>query len=185
MAIPIAIAIDTIQVGFAIINDMKNETSRRTVETVARVGGGWFGGFGGGTSGAFIGSLILPGMGTLVGALVGAIAGGITLAVTADNVVNKIGDAYSYDIIDRKCSMCKKNFRIRKYQGEKEKAICDECNQPDDADEDGSDDEDAKQLQEKTQEDQTLATNECPADKEDGWMNAKLTWNRTDSKKCD
>lgn len=45
MAIPIIIAIDLYKVGNAAIEDTKNGTSRKTVETSAQIGSGWVGAY--------------------------------------------------------------------------------------------------------------------------------------------
>ncbi len=47
VAVPVAIAIDTVQTGIAIYEDIQQGTTRNTVETAATVAGGWAGGYGG------------------------------------------------------------------------------------------------------------------------------------------
>lgn len=74
-----------------------------------------------------VGTAILPGMGTIIGALIGAVGGGVAMAVTADSMVNKIGDAYSYNMTKAECVNCEKKYDVRKYKGEEEKKKCNDC----------------------------------------------------------
>lgn len=108
--------------------DVKNDSSRNTVETLASIGGGWGGGYGGALGGAAIGSAIFPGIGTIVGGIIGGISGGIGGSVAATKLTETIGDELGYDIIERKCKKCNKTFKIRKYRGEDRTQIyCTDC----------------------------------------------------------
>ena len=41
VAVPVAIAIDTVRVGSALVGDIKNDTTRNTVKTATTVAAGW------------------------------------------------------------------------------------------------------------------------------------------------
>lgn len=114
--------IDTARAGFAIYEDVKNDSSRNTVETVASIAGGWGGGYGGALGGAALGTAIFPGIGTIVGGIIGGIGGGIGGSLLAGEVTEAIGDGLEYDIEVKKCKKCNKKFKIRKYRGQ-------DCNQ--------------------------------------------------------
>lgn len=127
MAVPVAIAVDVAVTGVAVYHDYDNGTSRKTVETVASVAGGWTGGYGGAVGGAPIGTAIFPGIGPIGGGIVGAIGGGIGGSVGASAVVGTVGDALDYDLIEKICETCGKKFKARKYLGEKDLQFCPHC----------------------------------------------------------
>jgi hypothetical protein len=127
VAVPLAIAVDVVVTGVAVKHDIDNGTSRNTVETVASVAGGWGGGYGGAVGGAALGTAICPGIGTIFGGIIGAIGGGIEGSIGASAAVNKIGDAYDYDIVEKNCKKCGRRFKVRKYRGEKSNQICPKC----------------------------------------------------------
>lgn len=141
----IAITIDAIKTVESVQEDLKQQTTRNTVETTADIAAGWVGGLAGiqpvsllepssccfvllgKVVGATIGTAVLPGMGTIVGGLIGSIYGAIQMRMSLGSVVRQVGDAYSYDIIDMNCDVCDKTIRQRKYEGDEEKNICEEC----------------------------------------------------------
>uniref|UniRef100_A0AC34FWN2 Glycine zipper domain-containing protein n=1 Tax=Panagrolaimus sp. ES5 TaxID=591445 RepID=A0AC34FWN2_9BILA len=127
VAVPAAVAVDAILVGHAIYKDVKNGTTRKTVETGVGVAGGWGGGYGGAMAGAVAGSLFCPGPGTLIGAVVGGIAGGIGGNLGAEKLTEVICDKFSYDLEEQKCLGCQKMFKIRLYKGEKNQILCKKC----------------------------------------------------------
>uniref|UniRef100_A0AC34GB55 Uncharacterized protein n=1 Tax=Panagrolaimus sp. ES5 TaxID=591445 RepID=A0AC34GB55_9BILA len=127
VAVPIAIAIDTARVGYAIYKDVDNGTSRNVVETGASVAGGWGGGYVGAAGGAAIGTAIFPCLGTFVGAIVGGIVGGIGGSLGAAKLTQVVGDKLEYNVKKRKCRGCKKTFKARFYKGEKNQWLCKEC----------------------------------------------------------
>jgi hypothetical protein len=127
VAVPLAIAVDVALTGVAVYHDIDNGTSRNTVETVASVAGGWGGGYGGATGGALIGTAICPGVGTIIGGIIGAIGGGVGGSIGASAVAGAIGDACDYDIIKKKCKRCGREFKVRKYRGEKDTRLCPDC----------------------------------------------------------
>jgi hypothetical protein len=45
--LPIAIAIDTVRIGNAVVKDIKEGNPNNTIKTVSSVAGGWGGGYGG------------------------------------------------------------------------------------------------------------------------------------------
>lgn len=119
VAIPIVIAIDVYQLSKSAIEDYDNKTTRKTVETSAKIASGWVGGFTGATTGSAIGTAILPGIGTIVGGVAGALGGAAGFSKYTDAVVVKIADKYNYDVAEKKCDDCNETIIIRKYKGEK------------------------------------------------------------------
>lgn len=68
--------VDKARADFTIDEDVKNDSSRNKVETVASVAGErGVGYYGGALSGAAIGTVLIPGIGTIVGGIMGGIAG--------------------------------------------------------------------------------------------------------------
>lgn len=118
VAIPLAIAIDTVRTGIAVASDIKKGTTRNTVSTVANVAGGWAGGYGGATGGAAIGTAFLPGLGTIIGGILGGLTGGIGGSVYAGVLIDTIGDDCNYDMLEIKCENCGVRFKARVYLGE-------------------------------------------------------------------
>ena len=86
VALPVAIALDTVRFGCAVYNDLnrKDGKPKQTVKTGASIAGGWTGGIAGGMGGVkavtaiggFIGALF-GGAGAIPGAAIGSIVGGI------------------------------------------------------------------------------------------------------------
>lgn len=81
----------------------------------------------GGAGGAAVGTFILPGLGTIVGGLVGSVVGGVGVAASLGSVINQVGDAYNYDVVQTDCDGCHVVLKARKYKGEEPKSTCDGC----------------------------------------------------------
>lgn len=128
MLLPIAIAMDVVQGGIAIAEDIDNGTIRNTVETSASIAGGWGGGFGGAAGGAAVGTAVFPGIGTIVGGLIGGIAGGIGGSIGAQKTVQFFGDKCNLDVEwgKKPCRRCRRRYQYRKYQ-RKDDGFCDQC----------------------------------------------------------
>ena len=126
--LPIAIAVDVYQGGKAIVKDVDRGTTRNSVETGARIAGGWGGGFGGAAGGAAIGTAFLPGIGTIIGGIIGGISGGIGGSVGAEKLTEVISDEFEYDIDEgeKPCRRCRRRYKYRKYV-RKDNGYCDEC----------------------------------------------------------
>jgi len=86
VALPIAIALDTVRLGNAIYQDVKRDDGKpkQTVKTAASVTGGWVGGAAGGLGGSNVGAwaggaigALFGGVGAIPGAAIGSIVGGI------------------------------------------------------------------------------------------------------------
>jgi hypothetical protein len=86
VALPIAIALDTVRLGNAIYQDVKRDDGKpkQTVKTAASVAGGWVGGAAGGLGGSNVGAwaggaigALFGGVGAIPGAAIGSIVGGI------------------------------------------------------------------------------------------------------------
>jgi hypothetical protein len=127
--LPVAIAMDTVQAGMAVYDDVNHGTSRNTVESAISIAGGWVGGNAGAYGGAALGTAVFAGVGTIVGGIVGGVAGGIAGGLGASTVTDAIADAAEYDIVDapRPCKKCGRRYKYRKYQ-RKDNGYCDECN---------------------------------------------------------
>ncbi|KAA0190149.1 hypothetical protein FBUS_11003 [Fasciolopsis buskii] len=125
--VPVAIAMDTVTLGLAVREDVKNGTSRNSVSTAVGIAGGFGGAYGGAAAGAALGSLMCPGVGTIIGGLVGSVVGGVGGSVGLEAVTNAIGDEVGWDVEKRKCKSCGKLFKIRKYEGEKDTYLCERC----------------------------------------------------------
>uniref|UniRef100_A0A914XYZ1 Uncharacterized protein n=1 Tax=Panagrolaimus superbus TaxID=310955 RepID=A0A914XYZ1_9BILA len=127
VAVPVAIAIDTVRIVYAVYKDIGNGTSRNIVETGAGIAGGWSGGYGGAMGGAAIGTAIMPGIGTLVGAGVGGIVGGIGVGIGAEKLAEFVSDKFDYNVKKQICPGCQKIFKAKLYKGEKDRILCENC----------------------------------------------------------
>ena len=117
------------RVGKSVYDDVENKTTRNTVDTTVSVGAGAGGAAVGAEEGAAIGTILFPetfGLGTVVGSLIGgAVGGGATSrAVSAGQEL--LEDGLNYNIEVWHCKDCGRDFKVRKYKGEKATA-CPKC----------------------------------------------------------
>jgi hypothetical protein len=80
--------------------------------------------------GAAVGHTIMPIM-MPIGSVIGGIAGGIIGSLGASHgaryIVDNVGDAYNYDIMEKVCINCNMEFKARKYRGNVDKCLCEKC----------------------------------------------------------
>ena len=100
VAKPLAIATDVTRIGIAIDQD-GGTIGQNTLETTAKVGGGWagatLGASVGAEGGAVVGSFFGPGPGTAIGGFVGGLSGGIVGAIGGEAAVDAIINAEPVD----------------------------------------------------------------------------------------
>lgn len=116
IAKPVAIITDAIQIGDALRTDIKQGTSKNTVEATATAAGGWAGAWvgaeGGTTIGASIGTIFGP-VGTGIGGLAGGIIGGIGGAIVGSNVGKTISQVITSDEMKHVLDEAVKNHLIK------------------------------------------------------------------------
>ncbi|EFP10672.1 hypothetical protein CRE_01199 [Caenorhabditis remanei] len=122
----VSVAIETVQFGAAVFKDIKNGSTRNTIEKTVSVAAATAGGMSGFSAGAAIGTAVLPGIGTILGGLVGAIFGGATAGSYAEEASEKVFDSIGLGIDHPKCEKCGQEFERHRYK-EGHQNLCPNC----------------------------------------------------------
>lgn len=127
IALPVSIIYDIYRTSHAIKIDRKYGSTRNTAETLSEISGGYVGAYGGASAGAAVGTTVYPGLGTLIGGIIGGISGGISGALGLRYLADICGNIFKYNIDVIVCKKCKKQFLVRRYQGEIGEDYCEKC----------------------------------------------------------
>ncbi|KAA0200668.1 hypothetical protein FBUS_08739 [Fasciolopsis buskii] len=94
---------NTISLGLAVREYVKNGTSRNSVSATVGISGGFGGAYGGAAGGAALGSLVCPGVGAIIGGLIGPVFGRVGGSVCLETATISIGYELGSDVEKREC----------------------------------------------------------------------------------